>query len=215
MLRRWAGITVVVGPRFVVEGQGGRLLGCVHSTSVSRSFSLACRRSRPSTPYVYQHATAPGMRRRGVVVVGQKGKFERYKCVHQTQGDETRGGHPRPPRGSGVRIADGGRRRRRRRRRRQPWARTCSFPAQAFRRAVGSSVGGDDGSDDFCRHSSFTGSLDRWIADLQAFRSVSVLSRPARMHSTTVAHPPLRRTFYFSARSLFFPWRSFVVGRSR
>ena len=56
------------------------------------------------------------------------------------------------------------------------------------------------------------GSLDRWIADLQAFRSVSVLSRPARMHSTTVAHPPLRRTFYFSARSLFFPWRSFVVG---
>ena len=110
-------------------------------------------------------------------------EIEMWLCPRSRRlGDETRGGHPRPPRGSGVRIADGGRRRRR-----QPWARTCSFPAQAFIRwrVVGSSVGGDDGSDDFCRHSSFTGSLDRWIADLQAFRSVSVLSRSARMHSTT------------------------------
>jgi len=61
--------------------------------------------------------------------------------------------------------------------------------------------GGDDGSDDFCRHSSFTGSLDRWIADLQAFRSVSVLSRPARMHSTT---PLAANLLFLGPQSLLF-----------
>jgi hypothetical protein len=151
------------------------------------AFVLACLPTLPSVHALRISARdcsrdeAP----RGCCCWPERRSGEIEMCPHQTP--ETRGGHPRPPRGSGVRIADGGRRRRR-----QPWARTCSFPAQAFIRwrAVGSSVGGDDGSDDFCRHSSFTGSLDRWIADLQAFRSVSVLSRPARMHSTTVAHPP-------------------------